>query len=234
MSQYANPYTTPETNPSANLAEPLDEIHSKYGLYRDVRGLAKTVTWLLAACGLFSLLLGFINLLYYNALDAPDVETKISNAEPIEAMMMGCGILMILLYLSTVIAFSIWTNRMMKNTWAIKRGHSQTTPGWAVGWYFIPFANLWKPVGAVQEMRDAVFTGGQKMSLAPWWTFWLISNFIGRISSKLPAETIDDLQASALFDAVTSPLEVASAVFAFLMVKKLTARQHEVATGGSF
>ena len=230
MDSYTNPYVSPESNPRSDQVNLPNEDHSVYGPYRDVRGLAKTVIILLACSGLLSLLLGVVNTLYYAALDAPDLETQISNAEPIETMMMGVGVLMVLVYLSTVISFCMWTSRMMKNTWAIKGGNAQMKPGWAVGWYFIPLANLWKPVQAVQEMRDAVFTHGKGLSLTPWWATWVISNFVSRISSKMPTDTIAELQSSSLFDAVTSPLDIASAIFALLMVKKLTNKQHEVAT----
>ena len=236
MDSYTNPYVSPASDPQVELAGLPNETTSIYGAYRDPRGLAKTLKLLLVVCGTNSAVLGCVNMAYYSVLNVSSFELDLNKAESIESMMAGYGILTIIVYLSTIVVFAMWTNRMMKNTWAIQGSGSPvtthlTTPGGAVGWYFCPLLNLWKPLNAVQEMRDVAFVNGGRLSLAPWWATWLISNFIGRISMKMPTETLDNLQSSALFDAVTSPIEIASAVFAFLMVKKLTNKQHEVVTG---
>ena len=45
---------------------------------------------------------------------------------------------------------------------------------------------------------------------------------------QMKVDTIDQAQASAMFDALTSPIDILVCIFAFLMVKKLTDRQYEV------
>ncbi len=231
MDPNENPYLTPTSNPVITNSGLPGATTSIYGPYRDARGLAKIAIMMLALCGLSSVMLGVVNAVYYTVLDVPEATLDIDKATTVETAMLWVGIFMILVYIGSVITFCMWTNRAMKNTWAISQNSSLITPGWAVGWYFIPIALLWKPVGAVQQMRDAVFGAGRGLSLAPWWTFWLLTSFTGRISMKMPTETIADLKASALFDTVTSPIDILSAVFAILMVKKLTNKQHEVATG---
>ena len=229
MDNSANPYLTPTSNPEAPVSVLPGNIASIYGPYRDARGLAKVVIILLALNAVIYLALGGINALYYSVLSAE--ELNLDKAESVESMMVICGISMAIVFLVTVIIFCVWTNRMMKNTWAIRGGNHLTTPGWAVGWYFIPLVSMWKPLGAVQQMRDAVYSGPGGLNLTPWWGFWIISNVLSRISAKMPTETIEELQTSAFFDTVTSPIDCVSAIFALLMVKKLTNKQHEVATG---
>lgn len=119
----------------------------------------------------------------------------------------------------------------MKNTWAIQSHSSLITPGWAVGWYFIPLFSLWKPVAAVQQMRDAAFGGSQGLNLTPWWLTWVLTCIIDRMSFRMPTETISEIRASALFDAATSPIGILSAIFAILMIKKLTNKQYQIAMG---
>ena len=51
------------------------------------------------------------------------------------------------------------------------------TPGWSIGWYFIPIANLWKPYQAMKEIWKASSNPQSWLSqptpeLLPWW--WLL------------------------------------------------------------
>ena len=58
------------------------------------------------------------------------------------------------------------------------------SPGWSVGWYFIPIANLWKPYQALKEIYKASFYKRsweeEKVSYALpiWWTTWILGNFL--------------------------------------------------------
>lgn len=65
------------------------------------------------------------------------------------------------------------------------------TPGWAVGWYFVPFANLVKPY---QGMKEAWFSshsagglqGEAETAMLPWWWgLWLATNILGNISLQI-------------------------------------------------
>ena len=45
---------------------------------------------------------------------------------------------------------------------------------------------------------------------------------------QMDVDTIDQAKVSAMFDALTSPIDILVGIFAFLMVKKLTDKQYEV------
>lgn len=47
-----------------------------------------------------------------------------------------------LLMVATVIVWCVWQFRGQRNLVAAGRGGLRFTPGWAVGWWFIPIANL--------------------------------------------------------------------------------------------
>lgn len=48
----------------------------------------------------------------------------------------------------------------MKNAWAIGGILQPTmTPGWAVGFYFIPIALIWKPFQGMSQIWSATFEG---------------------------------------------------------------------------
>ncbi len=92
------------------------------------------------------------------------------------------------------------------------------TPGWSVGWYFLPFANLWKPYQAMKEIwrasarPDAVNAADVPGWLPLWWLLWLAfnitSNFASRTSwsAQTPEAEMDSALASITCDAINIPL----------------------------
>lgn len=229
MSNLINPYLSPETNSEQEVNLPTGQGSSIYGAYRDARGIAKKLIFCLSLSIIASVLLSIWDGLYYMEIAAGDLDgmTRIEDS----ALMIVVPFFIV--YLLTIVVFSMWTNRIVKNTWAFNSERMSISPGWAVGWYFVPVASLWKPIEAIRQVRDTFFGYKKGLNLTAWWAFWLITNFAGRISMKMPADTIEQIEASTLFDLVTSPLDIMSAVFALLMVKKLTNRQHKVVTAAA-
>jgi len=58
----------------------------------------------------------------------------------------------IILWLGTIVAFAMWTHRVAMNLPALGSRRLQYTPGWAVGWFFIPFANFVMPYFVAAEI----------------------------------------------------------------------------------
>jgi len=64
------------------------------------------------------------------------------------------------------------------------------SPGWCVGWHFIPFANLFKPYLALKEIYKASFNTQEWKEQKPhgmfplWWTTWIISNGFSNLSLR--------------------------------------------------
>jgi hypothetical protein len=79
------------------------------------------------------------------------------------------------------VAWLTWQYRAQQNLWASPEWHPTTTPAMAVLWWFIPFANLWKPFISMRELSSAsaVGTGTEVRStrtvLATWWLLWVIA-----------------------------------------------------------
>lgn len=57
--------------------------------------------------------------------------------------------------LGTIIVYLVWTHQAAKNVRAFGQQMLEFTPGWAVGWWFIPFASLWLPYKALREIWRA-------------------------------------------------------------------------------
>lgn len=106
------------------------------------------------------------------------------------------ALLRIPLFVLTVIFFLIWLNQSYKNLPALKSRDGEFTSGWAVGWWFIPFANLVKPFQVVRELwqrsdpdfnPDLNFMSNSMVAptfMGFWWAFWIVSNILGRIGEN--------------------------------------------------
>ena len=74
----------------------------------------------------------------------------------------------------------VWIYRVNANAHAMGALGLKFTPGWAVGWYFIPVANLFKPYQAMAETWkvSANPMGWQAQTNSPllpiWWTLWIV------------------------------------------------------------
>lgn len=110
------------------------------------------------------------------------------------------GLLGSAVHLFASVLFLVWTHNAALNVRAFGQGGFEFTPGWCVGWWFIPIASLWKPYQALKEIwrasdPEAVGTESRQTwqlretpALFPlWWASYLGSGFIGAIGGLVVA-----------------------------------------------
>lgn len=96
-----------------------------------------------------------------------------------------------LLYLAGGTAFLIWVYRSTANAHAFGAEGMGAGPGLAVGWYFIPIANLWMPLTSMRETwKASVNPSNWEVEHAPstlglWWLFWITGNIAGIAAARL-------------------------------------------------
>jgi hypothetical protein len=98
------------------------------------------------------------------------------------------GAIASLMGLVTIITWLVWQHRVTVNVWA--RGNPiATRPGWAVGWWFIPVANLWMPAVALARVyRASLSSSGRPASawiVAGWWTAYILPSLV-LVGAMLP------------------------------------------------
>lgn len=100
------------------------------------------------------------------------------------------GWLLVAIFVVMVVMISMWLYRAAKNARSI-RPRMETSPGWAVGWYFIPVANLWKPYQAMAEIwriscaPDRWKSADTPLAMKAWWGAWLASNIMSNVSNRM-------------------------------------------------
>lgn len=182
-----------------------------------------------AAVGQFLMLVGsvmvfFMDFSNYN----PDYDVSAAD------WTVGAGALIYLpAFLGSIIAFSMFTYRAMKNLHIWESRKVDMTPGWAVGWYFIPVANLWKPYQGMDEIWDGTHdvTSGKlvpasKMGL--WWMFWIVSNISSNISNAIarrdgPIDLV--MKSTAMVDVISMASGVLAVVMIIPILKSISEKQ---------
>lgn len=130
--------------------------------------------------------------LVYVYRDAADPSSP--SAAGREALFGLSALAYLLVLLTAVIAVGCWIYRANANAHAIG-GDLNVRPGWAVGWYFVPIANLFKPFEAMKETWLASHYGGDwgrgthSDLLHWWWGLWIITGFIDNIAWRVADDT---------------------------------------------
>jgi Domain of unknown function (DUF4328) len=102
--------------------------------------------------------------------------------------------LFIIVFIGAGVVYSLWIYRAYKNLKALGHMYTDFTPGSAVGYFFVPFVNLWKPYQAVSEIwtkSDPAESSSGSAIVVFWWVCFLIlgsANWIGTtlISARVP------------------------------------------------
>lgn len=85
----------------------------------------------------------------------------------------------------------VWIWRANRNAHALGAAGMRFTPAWAVGWFFIPLANLVKPFDVMREIwRARDRPGDWQRHQAPavigwWWLFLLVAIIAGNVAPRL-------------------------------------------------
>lgn len=147
------------------------------------------------------------------------------------------GGIQFLLLVATAVAFLRWTYLSNGNARALGATDMEFTPGWSVGWYFVPFATLWKPYQAMKEMFQAShpdFHDDWRHAPSPgvlrvWWGFWLVSNGLGQVvlRTSLRAESIEQHLSSSRLIFAADALDVPLTLLAITVVTRLSRAQAE-------
>lgn len=152
------------------------------------------------------------------------------------------GAVQFVVSLGAAVLFLVWIYRAHRNLPALDASGLKYSPGWAVGGFFIPIMNLWRPYQVTAEIWKAsdpnhVDPDGRAWQKAPvspllnfWWALWIVSGIVGSILLRLALqepESLEMFQVRSLALAASDAIEILAAVLAILVVWQIDARQEE-------
>lgn len=134
-----------------------------------------------------------------------------------------------------------WIYRVTMNSHTLASGLN-VSPPWSIGWYFVPFANLYKPF---QALNDAWC-----VSLSPeswrvqdtppvlrwWWGLWIVTSMLDNASFRLQlrAKEVGLSLFTAGLDLVSDTLWIALCLVLIRIVRRLSAQQSDALSMKTF
>ncbi len=140
-------------------------------------------------------------------------------------------------FVVTGIALLKWICRANSNCHGLGAQGMKFTPGWSIGYYFVPFLNLVRPYQSMKEIyqvsRDPANWQTQLGSplLGWWWTFWLTSSILGRflLNRSIKSNTIDSLWNYTIMSIASSLIDIALCIITISLVKAIHMQQERLA-----
>jgi len=157
------------------------------------------------------------------------------DAEVSDDRQMKVGLLQVGIFLVSALLILRWIHRANYNSHQLGAEDMKFTPGWSIGYYFIPILTLWKPYQAMKEIWQTSQNPRQwQTQMAPsilslWWAIWLVNGSLGRVIFKMSstAEELPELINLNLMNQVSDFLDIPSAVVLLLMVKNIYQMQQK-------
>ncbi|WP_155374244.1 DUF4328 domain-containing protein [Catellatospora vulcania] len=116
------------------------------------------------------------------AVDAGDA-TLLAGAERIELIALSVDVAVLI---AAGVFVIIWLWRARRNLDAFPGAEADHGPGWAIGGWFVPFANFFIPYRMVYQVStQSVHRNWVKAVAGAWWAGWLGSYCLGRVFGAL-------------------------------------------------
>ena len=139
--------------------------------------------------------------------------------------------------IAAIVLFLVWFARAYRNLPALGIRRLRFTPGWAVGAWFVPFLNLWRPKSIANDIwkgsdpdlpwPTADWRNARVAPLVHWWWGIYLASFL-RFTVTINEAGLDDRDADlARTEALSSILTAVAGVLAVRFIGRVTERQRE-------
>jgi len=149
------------------------------------------------------------------------------------------GLLELLAFIASAFFFIRWFHAGYVNLRALGQSSLRFRAGWAIGAWFVPFLNLWRPKQIANDIwrgsdpdapsfhPSAWKDAGIPLLMGGWWAAWITTNILGNAVGRawFGRDTAEDIRAAATLDVASSVIDIGAAVLAVVVVRRLTARQ---------
>lgn len=167
------------------------------------------------------------------------VDVSFERVEQSDNRVANVAIAQLVTYVGSVIAFLAWFFRAYRNLPRLGASSPSHGFGWAIGGWFVPILNLFRPKQIANEVwrgsdPDAPRDQGllwKDRAVSPllhwWWAGWLLASTVGNYADRLylGAETVAEQQKGAIAAIVSASIFIIAAIVALLMVRAVTRRQ---------
>jgi len=147
-------------------------------------------------------------------------------------------------FVATAVMWLLWSYRAYSNLGLMGTGRTDYRPRWAVGYWFLPLLNLFRPYQITKELWQRSEAGnasewvrdmGTPALLGWWWLAWLLSSILGQAVARAAfgAEGLAELQSLTTWEIVDSALSIVAALLALSVVRAIDRLQAQAAADPS-
>jgi hypothetical protein len=139
--------------------------------------------------------------------------------------------------IAVIVLWLVWQHRSQSNLGALGASGLKHSPGWAVGWWFVPVANFAMPYLTMRELQKASDPAAGAIDwkahrtspqLWLWWGAWLASIALALAGAtqvvSLPA-TVNQWATRDILEIAAAVLHAVAAALAILVVRDITDHQ---------
>lgn len=207
----------------------------KQNAFKDSTALTKWTRWFLYAqvvIAVIALLSGALEFQLLTDFQKGVYTTEslaVAAAEESDARQTFVGIIQLVIFVISGILILKWIYRANFNAYQLNASEMKFSPGWSIGWYFIPIANLWKPYQAMKEIWQTSknpqdWKNQGVSSLLPWWWFfWIVSSMLGQASFRMSmrAEELNELITANIVTLLSDLIDIPLILIVLVMIGKI-------------
>ena len=204
-------------------------------LYKNSSNLTNWVRYLLYAQVLVAVVSLFSNYLEYQLLSDyqngvyASQEQAVADGETNDRRQQILGVAYLLVFIISGFLILRWIHRANFNARQLGAQGMKFTPGWSIGYYFIPILTLWKPYQAMKEVWQASHNPSnwatEKVSpiVGLWWFLWITSNMLGQAIFRMSnsAKEIPELINLNIINQVSDVLDIPLALVTLVVVNSI-------------
>jgi hypothetical protein len=226
-----NPYAAPTAEVHAGRIEPSARFKPLGGLGAMAIFAVGLVLFLRLCCLALEYQLFAKTDAIASGSTVPRPEDLADSIAPLANVWQGAYVGALILFLVSGILVLCWIHRAHSNLPGLGNGAVQYTPGWCVGYWFIPILNLYRPYQAMCELMngsdpkryprptvDLPLQSGNLL-LGFWWLFWILLWITGRVQRFL--RDSEDMALVLSVEAVLTALLTASGLLTIVILRQV-------------
>lgn len=169
--------------------------------YKDASLLAKSTQILFFVCAVLAALMIWSTWRELELLKSATGGQGISDAAAAvnDSRQAFIGLVYFVLSVSGFVVLLRWISRANRNARALGASDMRFTPGWSVGWFFVPIMNLFRPYQVVRELLNVsgrlAEQGGVRyevsLPIGLWWMLWILSGLVDQMSLRMTLRAAD-------------------------------------------
>lgn len=227
----------PYKPPSADLTAPAPVVAAAGAEFippRAGRALAATIG--LGLCVLLALVSLWVEWGHIGALQGMGRSDVDDAAYVTSALwMQALGILGWALYLGTGACFLAWMADACRTARSIDPAAIRDTPTWAVGWWFVPIANVYKPYAILRSIWRVTIAARAHDAGPPgvfplWWACFLVRLPLSRLAQAIfKSADSGDLITATQVQMVSEVASIVAALAAIGVIRSIAEPQRRIA-----